>query len=151
VFGSPVSPGCVCLRDTKEGDGEIEHQRVSLILAVLSRKLEAGLDNRDAYVKVAGGIRIDEPGIDLAVGLALMSSFYDRPVKPGLACFGEIGLSGEVRMVSRMEDRVKEAQRVGFQEILVPAGFLRRHKASRNLKGISSVEEAVRNALSESL
>lgn len=127
--------------------GEIEHQRVSLILAVLSKKLEAGLDMRDAYVKVAGGIRIDEPGIDLAVGLALMSSFYDRPVKPGLACFGEIGLSGEVRMVSRMEDRVKEAQRVGFEEILVPSGFLKRHKASPNLKGISSVEEAVRNAL----
>jgi DNA repair protein RadA/Sms len=126
---------------------EIEHQRVSLILAVLSKRLEAGLENRDAYVKVAGGIRVDEPGTDLSVGVALMSSFYDRPVKPGLACFGEIGLSGEVRMVSRMEDRVKEAQRVGFQEILVPAAFMRRHKGAPNLKGVSSVEEAVRNAL----
>jgi DNA repair protein RadA/Sms len=127
--------------------GEIEHQRVSLIMAVLSRRLEAGLDNKDAYVKVAGGIRIDEPGVDLSVGVSLMSSFYDRPVKPGLACFGEIGLSGEVRAVSRMEDRVKEALRIGFEEILVPAAFLKRYKGSRNLKGISSVEEAVRNAL----
>jgi DNA repair protein RadA/Sms len=129
--------------------GEIENQRVSLILAVLSKRLEAGLENRDAYVKVAGGIRVDEPGIDLAVGVALMSSFYDRPVKAGLACFGEIGLSGEVRMVSRMEDRVKEAQRVGFKEILVPAAFFRRHKSQPNLKGVSTVEEAVRNALQE--
>jgi DNA repair protein RadA/Sms len=85
--------------------------------------------------------------VDLSVGVSLMSSFYDRPVKPGLACFGEIGLSGEVRAVSRMEDRVKEALRIGFEEILVPAAFLKRYKGSRNLKGISSVEEAVRNAL----
>ncbi len=140
VYGSP-----------RRVTGEIDQQRVSLILAVLARKLEPGLDTRDAYVKVAGGIRIDEPGVDLAVGLALMSSYYDRPVKPGLVCFGEIGLSGEVRMVSRMEDRVKEAQRVGFEEILVPAGFVKRHKAQGNLKGISSVEEAVRYALGGNL
>lgn len=128
---------------------EIDHQRASLILAVLSKKLASGLENRDAYVKVAGGIRIDEPGIDLATGIAVMSSFYEVPVKPGLACFGEIGLSGEIRMVPRMEDRVKEAQRVGFREILVPEGFLKRHKASPNIKGVSSVEEAVRDALKD--
>lgn len=126
---------------------EIDHQRASLILAVLAKKLASGLDNRDAYVKVAGGIRIDEPGIDLATGIAVMSSFYEVPVRPNLACFGEIGLSGEIRMVPRMDERVKEALRVGFKEILVPAGYLRRNRVSPNVKGVSSVEEAVRDAL----
>jgi DNA repair protein RadA/Sms len=127
---------------------EIEHGRVALILAVLSKRLASGLDNRDAFLKVAGGIRIDEPGIDLSAGIAVMSSFHEAPVKPGLACFGEIGLSGEIRMVARMEDRVKEALRVGFDQVLVPAGFLKRQKACSNMTGVSSVEEAVRNALS---
>lgn len=126
---------------------EIDHGRAALILAVLSKKLANGLDNRDAFLKVAGGIRIDEPGIDLSCGIAVMSSHYEIPVKPGLACFGEIGLSGEIRMVSRMEERIKEASRVGFEQILVPAAFLRRYKASPNITGVSSVEEAVRNAL----
>ena len=128
---------------------EIEHGKASLILAVLSKRLASGLDNRDAYLKIAGGIRVDEPGVDLAVGLAVMSSFLDTPVKPNLACFGEIGLSGEIRMVARMEDRVKEALRVGFNQVLVPAPFLKRMKARPNIVGVSTVEEAVRNALVE--
>lgn len=128
---------------------EIDHQRASLILAVLGKKLASGLENKDAYVKVAGGIRIDEPGIDLATGIAVMSSFYDVPVRPNLACFGEIGLSGEIRMVSRMDERVKEAKRVGFGEILVPAGYKKRNRTASNVKGVSTVEEAVRNALKD--
>lgn len=126
---------------------EIEHGKAALILAVLSKRLASGLDNRDAFLKIAGGIRIDEPGVDLSCGIAVMSSYYETPVKPGLACFGEIGLSGEIRMVARMEDRIKEAERVGFGEILVPASFLKRHRASPNVRGASSVEEAVRSAL----
>ena len=128
---------------------EIDHGQAALVLAVLSKRLASALDNKDAFLKVAGGIRIDEPGIDLPSGLAVMSSYLDVPVKPGLACFGEIGLSGEVRMVARMEDRVKEALRVGFSQVMVPAGFLRRHKASQNIVGVSTVEEAVRNALNQ--
>ncbi len=126
---------------------EIDHQRASLILAVLAKKMASALDGRDAFVKVAGGIRVDEPGIDVACAIALMSSYYDKPVKSGLACFGEIGLSGEIRMVSRMEDRVKEALRTGFTKVLVPAGFLRKAKASPNIIGVSSVGDAVGNAL----
>jgi DNA repair protein RadA/Sms len=126
---------------------EIDHQRASLILAVLAKKLASQLENKDAYVKVAGGIRIDEPGIDLAAGIAIMSSFYELPVRPNLACFGEIGLSGEVRMVPRMDDRVREAQRVGFAEILVPKAYLKRHRGAANVKGVSTVKEAVQNAL----
>ncbi len=126
---------------------EIDHQRVSLILAVLARKLASALDSRDAFLKIAGGIRVDEPGIDLACCIALMSSYYDMPVRPGLACCGEIGLSGEVRMVSRMEDRAKEALRTGFATVLLPAGFLKSHKASPNVVGVSTIKEAVQKAL----
>jgi len=128
---------------------EIEHGKAALVLAVLSKRLANALDNKDAFLKVAGGIRIDEPGIDLPSAIAVMSSYLDIPVKPGLCCFGEIGLSGEVRMVARMEDRMKEALRVGFTEVMVPAGFLRRHKGGQNVMGVSTVEEAVRNALKD--
>jgi DNA repair protein RadA/Sms len=127
---------------------EIEHGKAALILAVLSKRLASALDNKDAFLKVAGGIRIDEPGIDLPSALAVMSSYADVPVKPGLACFGEIGLSGEVRMVSRMEDRVKEALRVGFTQVMVPAGYLKRHRAE-GVVGVSTVEEAVKIALNQ--
>ncbi len=126
---------------------EIEHQRASLILAVLAKNLASALDNRDAFVKIAGGIRVDEPGVDLACAIAVMSSHYDLPVKPGLACFGEIGLSGEVRMVARMEDRVKEALRTGFTTILVPKAFQRKHNLGPNIIGVASAQEAVKNAL----
>lgn len=126
---------------------EMDHGRASLILAVLAKRLVANLDGRDAYVKVAGGIYVDEPGIDLATGIAIMSSYYDMPVKPNLACFGEIGLSGEIRMVSRMEDRVRESLRIGFGQVLVPSSFLKRHPRNPNVKGVSTVDEAVRYAL----
>jgi len=126
---------------------EINHQRAALILAVLAKKIAAGLDTRDAFVKIAGGISVDEPGIDLACAIAVMSSYHDIPVKPGLACFGEIGLSGEIRMVSRMEDRVKEAARNGFVELLVPMAFKKKYRGPVKTIGVSSVEEAVRNAL----
>jgi DNA repair protein RadA/Sms len=91
---------------------------------------------------------VDEPGVDLPAAIAVMSSYADVPVRPGLCCFGEVGLSGEVRMVARMEDRVKEALRVGFTQVLVPAGFLRKYKGGSNVIGVSTAEEAVRNALS---
>ena len=125
---------------------EIESQRAALIMAVLSKKLGLGIDNRDAFIKVAGGIRIDEPGVDLACAIALVSSYHETPVKPDIVCFGEIGLSGEVRMVSRMRERVKEAGRVGFNKMLVPASFARQYSDPKVI-GVSSVEDAVRNAL----
>lgn len=136
VYGSP-----------RRVTSEIDHQRASLILAVLAKRIASALDGRDAFVKIAGGIRADEPGIDLACAIALMSSYYDNPVKLGLACFGEIGLSGEIRMVSRMEDRVKEAIRSGFTKVLVPAGFLRKTKSNSDIVGVTSVSDAAIIAL----
>jgi DNA repair protein RadA/Sms len=128
--------------------GEIDHQKMLLIAAVMSKKLASGLDKMDLFVKIAGGARVNEPGIDLACGIALVSSYYDVPVKADVACFGEIGLSGEVRMVPRMEDRVKEALRLGFSNVIVPQGFTQ-GSIFANITGVSTVEEGVRNALAK--
>ena len=126
--------------------GEIDQQKLLLIAAVMSKYLVHGLDKMDVFVKVAGGIRVNEPGIDLACGIAMISSYYDIPVRHDVACFGEIGLSGEVRMVPRIEDRVKEALRLGFSRVLVPHGFIG-NTTSPGIIGVSTVEEGVRNAL----
>ncbi|HHX10552.1 MAG TPA: DNA repair protein RadA [Firmicutes bacterium] len=126
--------------------GEIDQQKLLLIAAVMSKYLVQGLDKTDIFVKVAGGVKVSEPGIDLACGIAMVSSYYNIPVRHDVACFGEIGLSGEVRMVPRMEDRVKEASRLGFSRVLVPHGFSG-SKVSPGVIGVSTVEDGVRNAL----
>ncbi len=129
--------------------GEIDYQKVLLTAAVISKHLVPGLDKMDVFVKIAGGAKVNEPGIDLACGIALVSSYYDIPVRHDVACFGEVGLSGEVRMVPRMEERVKEALRLGFKRVLVPQGFIDSSSPS-NAIGVSTVEEGVRNALVKS-
>ncbi len=128
--------------------GETDRQKLLLIAAVTSKYVASQLDNMDIFVKVAGGARVSEPGIDLACAIAIVSSCYDIPVRRDIACFGEIGLSGEIRMVPRMEDRVKEALRLGFAKVLVPDRFMRDCKLSE-ITGASTVEEGIRNALTK--
>lgn len=130
---------------------DIEYQRATLVIAVLARKMISGLDNRDAFLKIVGGIGVDEPGIDLACAIALASSYYGVPVRSELACFGEIGLSGEVRAVSKMDERMKEAFRVGFSRVMVPMRFKESFKDNPNIIGVSTIDDAVRNALSRPL
>lgn len=77
---------------------------------------------QDVYVKVSGGLRLDEPAADLGILLALASALTERPVHPGTAVLGEVGLAGEVRAVPRMDDRVREAARLGFARCIVPRG-----------------------------
>lgn len=129
--------------------GEIDYQKLLLTAAVMSKYLVSGLDKMDVFVKIAGGAKVNEPGIDLACGVAMVSSYYDIPVRHNVACFGEIGLSGEVRMVPRMEDRVREASRLGFERVLVPHGFTDSSSSPITI-GVSTVEEGVRNALIKS-
>jgi DNA repair protein RadA/Sms len=126
--------------------GETDGQKLLLIAAAMSKYLVQGLEKTDVFVKIAGGARINEPGIDLACGIAMVSSYYDVPVRHDVVCFGEIGLSGEVRMVPRMEDRVREALRLGFNRVLVPRGFAG-NRDYPGIIGVSTVEEGVRNAL----
>ncbi len=92
----------------------VDTSRLALIIAVLERRAGIRLGDKEIYVKVAGGVRLVEPGVDLAIAVAVASAQLDRPVRPGLAFAGEIGLGGEVRAVSRVDQRLREATKLGF-------------------------------------
>lgn len=99
----------------------LDYNRVALIMAVLEKRLGLQLGGMDAYVNAVGGVRLLEPGIDLAVALALASSYRERPVNRKLVAVGEVGLTGEVRPVAGIKQRVGEAVRLGFTRFLLPA------------------------------
>ena len=94
--------------------------RVNLLLAVLEKRLNMPLSSCDAYINIAGGIRMNEPAIDLAMVLAVISSYQDKPIDEKTIVFGEVGLSGEVRAVSQAAQRVREAKKLGFQRVIMP-------------------------------
>jgi DNA repair protein RadA/Sms len=104
--------------------------RLQLLVAVLQKRAGLALGSQDIYANVVGGMRIGEPAVDLAVALAIASSFRDRPVDPDLAAIGEIGLSGELRTVGQIERRLGEAQRLGFSKAIIPASAARRGTTS---------------------
>lgn len=97
-----------------------DFNRVNLLLAVLEKRLNMPLSSCDAYINIAGGIRMNEPAIDLAIVLAIISSYKDRPIDEKTIVFGEVGLSGEVRAVSMARQRVMEAKKLGFQRVILP-------------------------------
>lgn len=128
----------------------VEHNRVALLLAVLEKRVGLGLGSYDAYVKVVGGMRLDEPAADLGLAVALASAFLDRPVDPHLAVAGEVGLAGEARAVARAEERVREAERLGFQRLLLPERNRRalgRGRQGLELIGVETVAQAIEAAL----
>jgi DNA repair protein RadA/Sms len=98
----------------------IDTSRLLLVSAVLSKRLNVPLYDQDIYVNVVGGLRIDEPATDLAMALAMLSSFKDRPLPPGLVAIGELGLSGELRGVAQLGRRLREAQQLGFTRAILP-------------------------------
>lgn len=106
-----------------------DYNRMSLILAVLEKRAGYYCSNFDVYVNVVGGLRIDEPAIDLAVAMSIISSLKDTPISDTAIAFGEIGLAGEIRSVSQAQMRINEAERLGFSRIILP---------SHNLKGVTS-------------
>ncbi len=99
----------------------IDYNRVSLILAVLEKRLGLRFSSSDVYINVIGGIKIEETSSDVGMALAMISSLRDIPVPDDVMCIGEMGLSGEIRAVSRIEQRVKEGERLGFRKIVVPS------------------------------
>ncbi|RJQ36632.1 MAG: DNA repair protein RadA [Dehalococcoidia bacterium] len=98
----------------------VDFNRLLLIAAVLSRRAGLKLGSQDIIVNVTGGLKVSEPAADLAIALAIASSYHDRPVAPALAAVGEVGLNGEIRTVSQLERRLGEAARLGFKRCLVP-------------------------------
>ncbi|UHA71674.1 DNA repair protein RadA [Paenibacillus sp. 481] len=127
----------------------IDHHRLALIIAVLEKRMGMFLQNQDAYVNVAGGMKLDEPAVDLAIAVAIASSFRDVSTQPFDAVFGEIGLTGEVRAVSRAEQRVKEAEKLGFKRIIMPESSLRGWKPPAHIEivGVNTVAQALAVAL----
>jgi DNA repair protein RadA/Sms len=97
----------------------VDHNRISLLVAVLGKRMGMEMGDQDIFVNVAGGLRVDEPATDLGIVTAMISSFLDRPVDKGLVIFGEVGLAGEVRGVSQPEMRIKEARKLGFSRCLL--------------------------------
>ncbi len=110
-----------------------DFNRVNLLLAVLEKRLGLNLANCDAYVNIAGGIRMNEPAIDLGIVLAVISSYRDQPIPDHVMAFGEVGLSGEIRAVGMALQRVQEAKKLGFQTVILPKVSL---KAVEKMKGI---------------
>ncbi|HIT67902.1 MAG TPA: DNA repair protein RadA [Candidatus Merdisoma merdipullorum] len=98
----------------------MDYNRVNLLLAVLEKRLNLPLSNSDVYINIAGGIRINEPAIDLGVVLAVVSSARDKAIDEKVMAFGEVGLSGEVRAVSQADKRVQEAKKLGFTTVILP-------------------------------
>ena len=115
--------------------------RLAMVLAVLEARCGVALAGKDVYLNVAGGLRIAEPAADLAVAAALLSSLADRPVPPDTVVFGEIGLAGEVRMVSQADLRLKEAAKLGFTQAFIPGGLKQRNQplAVREMQRLSDL------------
>jgi DNA repair protein RadA/Sms len=125
----------------------VDPKRLAMIVAVLTRHARLPLGSADVFVNVAGGVRIDEPGADLAVALAIASASRGVAVKEGLAAFGELGLTGRLRAATQAERRIEECAKLGFSIVLVPKGTASRAKPA--LAEAETVREAVRLALED--
>jgi DNA repair protein RadA/Sms len=123
----------------------VDSNRASLLVAVLEKKLGIPLYNQDIFVNIAGGVRLTEPGVDLGIILAIASSKLDQPVDPHTAVCGEVGLTGEVRAVSQVGIRLKEASRLGFSRCLVPKNSVKNIPATGTsaLCGVETIQEAI--------
>jgi len=138
TFGMP--------RRTADG---VDLKRVQLVIAVLEKRVGLLLGNHDAYVKVAGGISVDEPAVDLGLAVALASSFRDCNTEANTVVFGEVGLAGEVRAVTQVEQRVREAEKMGFQRVILPKSNLKSFSMETHVElvGVETVMEALGAAL----
>lgn len=127
----------------------LDLNRVLLMIAVLEKKIGLALNNQDIYLNVAGGVKAEEPALDLGICLALASSFRNRAVDSALLVMGEVGLTGEVRAVSQVEKRLLEGIKLGFTQCILPANNLRYlpRDLPVELYGVTSVAEAIEIAL----
>ncbi|MCB6203974.1 DNA repair protein RadA [Extibacter muris] len=122
-----------------------DYNRVNLLMAVLEKRVGLSMSNYDAYVNIAGGIKMNEPAIDLGIVMALVSSYKNRPIDEKMIVFGEVGLSGEVRAVNMPEQRVAEAKKLGFETCVLPEvsrEMVREVKGIR-LVGVRTINEVI--------
>lgn len=128
-----------------------DYNRMSMLLAVLEKRAGFFMNNCDAYINIVGGLRLDEPATDLSVALAMISSFKDTPIRDDTLVIGEIGLGGELRSVSNCEQRIKEAERLGFKRCIIPRHNLKTlsdgFKGDIEIVGATSVNGAYEAAI----
>lgn len=126
-----------------------DYNRMNLLMAVLEKKAGMQLSGCDAYLNVAGGLKVSEPALDLGIVLAIMSGFRNRPIGNRTLCFGEVGLTGEVRAVSQAKQRVAEAIKLGYEECILPYACLKSIGEEKSIKdkiklvGIKSISEII--------
>ena len=123
----------------------LDYNRVNLLMAVLEKRAGLELSNYDAYVNIAGGIKMNEPAADLGIVLAIASSYRNRPIPDDMIVFGEVGLSGEVRAVTMPEQRVAEARKLGFKSCIVPEVSMGALKGIEEIRiiGVKNVNQAI--------
>jgi len=130
----------------------VDYNRVLLILAVLEKRVGYSLHSQDVHVNIAGGIKVLEPALDLAIIMAIASSFKDVPIDPATVIFGEVGLAGEVRMVNQVEKRIQEILKMGFKRCIIPKSNLKNlsnfsSKKDLEIIGVKTVQESINLAL----
>ena len=123
----------------------IDYNRVALLLAVMEKRLGLSLSDCDAYVNITGGLKLNDPSVDLAVVLAMYSSYRDLPIGGDTVVFGEVGLSGEIRSVPMMKERLQEAARLGFSTAILPKSALRPDIGAKGMRliGVADLREAI--------
>ncbi len=130
----------------------VDQNRLAILLAILEKKMGYALHRTDVFVSVAGGFKIIEPAADLAIVMAITSSFANKTLDPSLVIIGEVGLGGEVRSILRVENRLKEALNLGFKKVVLPQSVVKNlpafYKENLTLIGVSKVEEAIEKAFS---
>lgn len=121
----------------------VDYNRVNLLMAVIEKRLKIPLANYDAYVNVVGGIKINEPAMDLPIVLAILSSYYNKAFGSNIASFGEIGLVGEVRAIANAQKRILEAKKIGFQTIILPQANINKINSIEGVKlrGIKEIQQ----------
>ena len=128
-----------------------DSKRMNMLLAVLQKRVGFKLAQKDVFLNIAGGLKVADPALDLAVIAAILSSNVDMAIPAGVCLSGEVGLSGEIRPVTRMEQRVREAEKLGMRQILIPRGSLKgvdRSKFTIDVVEVTKVEEAFRHLFS---
>lgn len=123
----------------------LDYNRVSLIMAVLEKRAGLLLQNQDAYLKAVGGVKLDEPAIDLSIAVSIASSYKDKGTSPQDCFIGEIGLTGEIRRVNRIEQRVGEAQKLGFKRVFIPINNLQGWAPPKDIEviGVETLSETL--------
>mgnify|MGYP003530489035 FL=1 len=121
--------------------------RLSLLIAIMQRHVGVQLYDQDIFINIVGGLKVSEPALDIAVVLAIVSSFKNKPLASKLAVFGEIGLSGEIRTVQKGQDRIKEAAKLGFLKIIVPKANMPKDKITGvEIIAVETIEQVINHA-----